>query len=219
MPRTLRELGAVDDAARNDYGLAGATARVTVDFGAAAREIVVGGEVYGSGDRYVLDPATGLAYVLSEDLIDPLENAAARLLERRLHAFDRDEIVRVIVRAGDGRERTWQRSAGSDFGDETWTAPDSPDRPDQTFANFMERLRRLWVDEYRPGEDVAGLERVVRVEYFGEKDEPIGFFELFRQTAAQGEPAYLLRTELTRVPARTYEGLAEQVAADAAQLF
>lgn len=217
-PQALRDLGVVDDAGKAEYGLADTTARITVDFGETVREVVIGSEVYGSGDRYALDPATSRAYVLPEDVVDPLENATARLLERRLHAFGRNDVTRVIAHAG-GQERVMQRSEGTDIGDESWTAPDTPDRPDQTFANFMDRLRRLWVNEYEPDLDVSGLERVIRVEYFGAEEESLGFLELFRRAGADGEPEYLLRTELTRVPARTYGRLAEEVAGDVEQIF
>ncbi|HEX7049365.1 MAG TPA: hypothetical protein VF188_04050 [Longimicrobiales bacterium] len=217
-PRALRDLGAPDSALREAYGLADSTAQIAIRFRDGERSLTIGGSAYSSNDRYALDPATGRGYVLPSETVALLEDADSRLPERRLHDFDRRDLVEVVVTAGGG-ERTLRRADGAGPGEEVWTAPDAPDRPDQTFANFMLRLRRLSVNEYLPDADLSTLEPTLRIEYFGPDREPLGFFELFHRPGVEGEAAYVFRTELTRVAVTTYGNMAEEVASDAAQLF
>jgi hypothetical protein len=216
--RAHRDLGVPAPERLADYGLTDSTANLTIRIGDRERTLLVGGNVYALSDRYTLDPETGRVYVLPGSTIQLFEGAVARLPERRPHAFERSAIGEVVVRAG-GREHVMRRAAGAAPGEEVWTPPDAPDQPDQTFANFMNRLRRLWIGDYVPDVDVAGLELVVRAEYLDGRREPLGFLELFRRAGADGEPEYLVRTELTRVPTTTFQMLAEELAADVAQLF
>ena len=216
--RARRDLGVPSAERLSEYGLTDSTTHLTVRVGGHKRTLVVGGRVYALSDRYVLDPETGHVYVLAGHIVQLLEDAASRLPERRLHAFERSAIARTVVRAG-GREHVRQRAVGASPGEEVWTPPDAPDQPDQTFANFMDRLRQLWIGNYKPDVDVAGLELVLRVEYLDRKQQPLGFLELLRRANADGQPEYLIRTELTRVPTTTHNALAEQLATDVAQLF
>lgn len=216
--RALRDLGVVDDARKGEYGLADATARLVVNFRTRTRELVVGGSVYGSGDRYVLNPENGRTYVLSGELVRSLAGADVTLQERRLHAYEPDRVASVTLRTAKG-ERTRLRTGGERFGPSTWASPDSPDQPDQTFGNFMQRLEQLWISEFAPGLDPASLVSVVRADYLDAKGRPLGYLELFRKASSEGGVEYYLKTELLRVLAKTYEGLAEAVEQDAGQLF
>lgn len=216
--RALRDLGVADDARKGDYGLAGGTARLTANFGGRARELVVGGSVYGSGDRYVLDPVSGRVYVVAAQLVRSLEGADVTLQERRLHAYEPDRVASVVLRTAKG-ERRMLRTGGERFGPSTWASPDTPGEPDQTFGNFMQRLDQLWISEFAPGLEAATLVSVVRADYLDARGGPLGYLELFRKPDPQGGVEYYLKTELLRLPAKTYEGLAEAVEQDAGQLF
>ncbi|MBI4538931.1 MAG: DUF4340 domain-containing protein [Gemmatimonadetes bacterium] len=217
--RAVRDLGVVEDTARRrEYGLVEPTGRIVIQFRDEARELEVGGDIYGSGDRYVLEPQSGRTYVVSGSLIRLAEAGDLTLMERRLHAFEADKVATVRVRSST-RERTMQRSGGQQFGSSVWTRPETPDQPDQTFANFMQRLEQLWISGYATTLDPSTLSLVVRVDYFGEEGPPLGYLELLKRTNAERKVEYYLRTELGRVLTRTYEGLAESVDKDVAQLF
>lgn len=216
--RAFRDLGVVDDARKGDYGLAGATARLVVNFRTRARELVVGGSVYGSGDRYVLNPENGRTYVIAGQLVRSLEGADVTLQERRLHAYEPDRVASVTLRTAKG-ERTMLRTGGEGFGPSTWASPDTPDQLDQTFGNFMQRLEQLWISDFAPALDPATLVSVVRADYLDAKGRSLGYLELFRKPSSEGGVEYYLKTELLRVLAKTYEGLAEAVEQDAGQLF
>src|SRR5262249_43393972 len=62
--RAERELGALKDADKTDYGLDAPKDKLTVTLVSGAKQLALGARVYGGDDRYALDPATGQVYVL-----------------------------------------------------------------------------------------------------------------------------------------------------------
>lgn len=217
-PRALRDLGPADAEKRKTFGLDSATARLTVQFRERERELIVGGPVFATADRYALEPTRDRIYVLPAELVQPLDNALSLLPERRLHWFAPSRIGTVTVRSGE-RTRTMLRTSGDTYSAATWAPPEAPERADQTFANFIQRVEQLWVSRYAPRLDPATLTLVLRVDYVNERGRPLGFLELYRRPGQGETPEYYVRTELTRVPTRTYDGLAQGVERDLSQIF
>ncbi|HZD04052.1 MAG TPA: hypothetical protein VE173_04015, partial [Longimicrobiales bacterium] len=181
------------------------------------------GSVFGSTDRYALDPATGRAYAISGELVQTLESGRVRLQDRDLHDFEMSRVDRVVLTTP-GAERVRVRTgAGPQAG---WASPETPDRADATFANFMGRVETLRVLDYHPGLSADSLEFLARLEYLNDDGERLGVLEFYRrhgqeagQPGAAGETGYYLRTERTRILARVNAPVAEQVAEDLEQLF
>lgn len=215
-PRSLRDLGTLDAEREEEYGLAGSPGRLVVQLDRDTHELLVGGVVFGTGDRYVRDAATERAYVLQGAAFGSLDSAEQIFFETRLHAFALDAVAAVTVRTERG-ERTMRKAADGPLGS-SWTPPDATDRPDQTFANFMERLGQLWVAEYIPSVDRASLNEVASVDYLDDAGSSIGHTGLLRSDSG-GEPTYYVVTELTRVPVRLIRGAAERFDQDVAQLL
>jgi hypothetical protein len=80
----------------------------------------------------------------------------------------------------------------------------------------MERVGQLAIAGFEDQVPVESLERLLRVEYAGSEDESLGFLELFRLPESG---SYYLRSERTRVPARTIQAFAERVEQDLSQIF
>ena len=215
MPRAIRDLGAVDAEREQEYGLADAPGHLTVSFGGGERELLIGGSVFATGDRYVKDPSSGRVYVVISSTIHGIENAESVLLERQLHAFDLSDVMTVTVRTA-GNERTMRQARGS--ASPAWTPPDAPDQPSQTFANFMNRLEQLWVVSYAPAVDRDSLRMLARIEYLDANGRAMGHVELFRADGEDG-PEYLVATEHTRMLAHVHPTVAEPLEADVMQLF
>jgi hypothetical protein len=207
--RVVRALGAVTPEREQELGLVEPGARITVDLTDGPRELVVGDSVYGGSDRYALDTSSGTILVLPADLIGPLRLGSAALRERQVHRFSSDDVALVRVSA-DRRQREALRSAAGASSPVRWAEPDSPDRPDVTFANFMERVSQLAIEGYEPGVDIRALQTVTRLEYFDAEDALLGFVELFRDPSA-ASPRYYLLSERTRIPAAAITLLAERV--------
>lgn len=214
--RALRDLGEVGAEREQEYGLAGAAPRLVVDFGGRTRELSVGGAAFGTSDRYVKDAASGSVYVIPGIPIENLEAPEVGLPDRRPHAFQIERVATVTVRTARG-ERTMRRSASA-AAPGTWTPPDAPELPDQTFANFMERLQQLWITEYTPATDRSRLQSLARVEYFDANGRVLGHLELLRSGSEQGAEYYLV-TEHTRALAKVSAEIAETLDQDVMQLL
>ena len=215
-PLAIRDLGIPDDARMQEYELNEPEGRLTIVLGGTERTLEIGGAPWGSSDQYVRDPATGRAYVLDAPLLRMMSNAQMSLPERRLHAFEDDRVEQVTVRTTGGA-RTMRRATGGD-GAATWVLPDQPESPDQTFANFMERVGRLWLQEFAPEKEMGELEHVVRIDYVDSRGNEIGYLDLYREEGEEG-PAYFVRTELSRVLAAVLPSIAEQIEQDVNTLF
>lgn len=215
--RALRDLGQLDDDAKREYELTEPERSMTVDFGDVERRIELGGTVFGGPHRYALDPATGQGYVISNEMLVGLEGGPATLQSRELHRYDDAQVTSVNVRTPTG-ERRMMRETDGPF--PVWSDPDTPGDGDQTFANFMERVQQLSMITYDVGLSADTLQLVVRIDFAGEGDVPIGFLEMFRAAPdEQGVVEFHVRTEATRVLARANRSVAERVDQDLAAVL
>lgn len=215
--RVLRDLGFLDDARLEELGLSSPGATVTVEFEDDRRVIHLGDVVYGGSDRYAWDPAAGRGLVVPSDVIQPLEIGSGALRERRLHSFRDGDVATVRVESA-GRERVMQRVSSGAGAPAAWAPPESPERPDPEFADFMERVSQLAIDGFPPPMDADALEAILRVDYLDERGEPLGFLVLYRDHADPGGDLYLL-SERTHVVARAVRLLAERVEQEVPGLF
>ena len=202
--RVLRSLGTLSDEQRARFGLVDPEARLTVEFTGETRELIVGDTTFGSADRYALEPATGMGYVLSRHLVGSLALGDGSIRERSVHHFPVTEVAMVRIVGGDGRERTMARTEGGE-----WTEPDGQ-IPDAGFANFMERVGQLAIEGYRNLPPPREPRLFLRVEYEDANGDALGFVELFRDDFAERD-SYYIRSEATRIVARVPSILAERV--------
>ncbi len=216
--RVVRDLGTLAgaDANTDRFGVGDPYARLTIAFSDGERELLIGNQTPGGSDRYALDPSTGSLYVMPADVLGPLDTGAGALRERRLHYFLPGDVSRVQIEAN-GQARSMVRSDAGPGTPSTWSQPGSGE-PDQTFANFMERVSQLAIEDFERGAAVSPTERRLRIDYFDVDDDPLGFVEVYRRSAPAGETYYLV-SERTRVPALGIRSLAERVDLDLPQLF
>jgi len=204
--RVIRDLGELSPERMARYGLADAEERIAVRFDDELRELVVGDSIFGGGDRYAAELATGVGYVIPRDLVNPLRIGEGAIRERWLHHFQDADVATVQVVTGTGDQpRTMARSESGD-----WTGPESTE-PDAGFANLMERIGQLAIAGY--GVDPSSLGNpipLLRVDYIDAEGSALGFVELFRDASAERD-GYYIRSERTRVVAHAVTTLAERV--------
>lgn len=202
--RVQRDLGELSEERKTRYGLADSGRHLSVLFTDGQRDLVVGDSVFGSGDRYAMESATGAGYVLPRYLVDQLDGGDGRLRERLAHHFTPDEIGAVRI-SGPAGERRMARTESGD-----WTEMDDGS-PDTGFGNFMERVGMLAVGEgYRDLPSPQTLTLIMRIDYVSREAEPLGFAELLHDG---GDPrkTYYMRSETTRILGRVPGILAERV--------
>jgi hypothetical protein len=220
--RALRELGALTDEQRKEYGLDASKTQLTVYYGNAQRSLAIGDRVYGGSDRYAIDAESGRAYVIAGEVVSPLEGSEAALRERDLLPFTSDQVKTATLATPNQTRELVRGDNEGPHGREaaTWAYADAPMDNDQTLANFMTRLEKLVPTEYLPERREDSMTRVVLVTYRGADGAQLGTLALYRAEAAAGaEPEYFLRTENTRVLGQVPAPSAEQIDKDLEQLF
>jgi hypothetical protein len=216
----LRDLGGLNDSLRLAYELVEPERRLRVTFENRTRELLIGGSVFGGGHRYALDVETDRGYVISSSVLQRLDGGQGGLRLTGLHEFEWQDVGAVTVRSARAEQR-WERGDSSDArpGGATWTSAGASE-PDQTFANFMDRIQRLAVIAYDSDSVADSLELRVRIDYLDAEDRPLGFVELYRQRTDRVEAfEYYLRTELTRILARAHPSIGERVDEDLGEIF
>jgi hypothetical protein len=225
--KALRDLGPVQ--AKEEYGLGAESDRLTVDVAGTAHELVLGAKVFGGDDRYVLEPAGGHIFVVAGENLRALDAPEFALRERKLHAFAPNDVAEVKVRRG-GKERALVRQAkgtpppdgelpAQRPGAATWADAATPDKPDQTLANFMERVEQLAPLEYGQAPEAASLTPVGTIEYRGKDGKVLGTVELTKKPAqTAGQFDYYVKSERTRGLAKVSPMAAARVDQDLEQV-
>lgn len=208
--RVIRLLGPLSAEDRAQYGLAHPASRIELEFSDERRELLLGDSVYGAQDRYAMDAESGVGYVLPGEIVRPLRSGEGALRERWIHDFRETDVGRVHATSPSG-ERVMLRS---DEGD--WT-PRGGGLPDPTFDNFMQRVEQMAIDGFDSLPPPDSLAPMLRLEYFDDDGDAMGFLELARYDDGRGP--YYVRSERTRIWARALAALAERVEEGLADLF
>lgn len=202
--RVRRDLGELSPERRMRYGLGDPAAHLTIRFADAERELVLGAPVYGGGDRYAMEPSTGIGYVLPGELVTRLENGDGAIRERSVHHFAVGDIGAVRISGPAGERRMARTESGE------WTEMDGG-AADTGFGNFMERVGELVPGEgYDNPPEPRTLTLFLRVDYVSVSAEPLGFVELLHDGGAPIK-TYYLRSESTRILGRVPGILGERV--------
>ena len=210
--RVLRDLGGIGRDRADEFGLHEPEAAVSIEFSDGAEDLYLGKTPVGSEDRYAWDSPEGSLYVIPADVIRPLMLGSPALRERQVHYFLASDVLRVRIEV-DGRERVMVRQP-SEIGDPAiWHPPGSSGQPDLTFANFMQRVSQVSIEGFGKEVSVDSLAELMRIEYFDEDDEEIGFLELYTESDESGDNYYIL-SERTKILAEAVKSLAEMVALD-----
>jgi len=224
--KALRDLGVPDDAAKKDYGLAQSTEKLTVGSGSATRELALGARVFGGNDRYVLDSKSGHAFVVGGEVFSPFDAGEAGLREKRLHGFDMKHLAQATIKAGD-KERPLVRVMKNAEADDpqrpsmgvSWADAKTPDKPDQTVTNVMDRMEHLMpIDYVQP--DETSLETIASFEYRGKDGKAIGSLSFTkRPSTSGGQVEYFVKTEQTRAIARVNPNAGARIENDITELL
>lgn len=233
--RALRDLGKPADAAKKEYKLTDAKTTLTVTFKDGKRTFLVGGSVYGGSDRYVVDQASGNAYVLSKDLVANLETGESSMQLVDPKGFDMKLLDSVTIEAY-GKKKDAARITTTDaegHQKKVWGEL-ATKKPNQTVGNFIDNTNNLKPTEYMAQLKPEQLTPIFKVTYKDAKGAPLGTLVLFKaetvaKTAEDGdldptapvrtEVSYYVLTEKTRVPALVRKDTAQRAEQDLPLVF
>ncbi|MBL8633460.1 MAG: DUF4340 domain-containing protein [Myxococcales bacterium] len=222
--KALRALGAVDDAKAKELGLTDSKKTLTVNAKGLSYKFVVGGTSYGSGDYYIRD-AQGQVFLLSQRIIADFEFSDSRLMERRLHRFERADFDRIEVKVGDKTRTIVQASRQNPQGF-FFAEAATPDKRDDSLKNWVEKLLRLSITDFlaqgeEPATSAAAMSgaaktgELVSVRFFDGRKE-LGNMVLSRHPNPKtNQPEYYARTETSVTLVRLLAATAESVITDA----
>jgi len=212
----IRDLGAAEDDRLAAFGLDEPAGTLTVQHQGGTFALSLGGEAYGTRDRYAKGDAR--IVLLDDKFLRPLQFARTRLMERRLQPYDEADIQRVAVRTPAGEATTLTQHNATDRGKAFWASPAEPDKKDATAGTWVGKLLRLRLREWTPSEDLpAERTEAFTATLTGQDGEDwtvtVSSATDGGKTSWWGEASWLRATvELT-------DSLAEEAAADVGALF
>lgn len=205
--RAKRAIGSIEGERLGEFGLDKPEGTLRVTVAGTEHVLVLGANAPGTGDRYVQDQATKAVYVVDATPSRDVAAGAVRLREANQHEWKFTDVDATSLTVG-GAARSIVR--GGTEGRRFWADAATPDVNDETVGNWLTKVERL-----RPTSHLEkmpeGAERVLRVEYRGNKKE-LGFFELWH-TGDKDAP-FAVVTEQLRLPAPVGKAQAEQLVDD-----
>jgi hypothetical protein len=144
--RAIRALGQVDDKKAKELGFPDSKKKLTVTAKGQTTEFVLGSTSYGGGDSYARD-GQGRAFLLPQRIIADFEFAESRLMERRLHRFERADFDRVEITVG-GKKRMLLQQKRQDPTNYYFSDAATPDKRDDTMKNWMDKVLRIAISDY-----------------------------------------------------------------------
>ena len=196
--RALRDLGELDDAERAEYGLAESTDNITAIFADGQRSLILGGRIYGSSDRYVVDTTTNHGYAIAGAVVRGLTSGETALRVKELHRFEPDKVATAALATAAGGKRTLVRTTvkGPKGDTKGWADPATPDKHDQTMANFLDSILKLRPSAYLLDLKAETLTPVVTIDYRDGAGKPLGRFELYKDSGGEGDDDLADRSHL-----------------------
>ena len=150
----LRELALSADNDGSAFGLDEPDGSITIT-GRSTTKLAVGSEAYGTRDRYV--KSGDKVYLVDDKTLRPLQFANTRMVERRLHGVDDQDMVSVTVTRG-ADTRTFTQQNAADRGKSYWADVETPDDKDIEGGTYVDKLSKLRAQKYVAEADTpAGL--------------------------------------------------------------
>lgn len=151
----LRALPTDSDVDLETFGLAEPEGTLEVTRRGQTLTMDIGGETYGSKDRYVR--YDGRIYLVDDGDLRPLQFATTRLVERGLYPYGSADIERITV-AFEGRQDTFVQQNRDDKAKAFWARQANPEDQDDTVETWVGKLTKLRLRAYVDEAEVGPVE-------------------------------------------------------------
>jgi len=216
-----RVLAGVGEDKYEDFGLVEPDASLTVEReGKDAKIFQIGGEAYGTRDRYVLDEGDGTVYLVDQDLLRPLKYATTRLPDRNLADIDKADIAKVTVSSVcepldtecEGATVEIEQQNAQDKENAFWALAGS-DEPSETAEAWLDKALGLKSAGYiQEGDEPTEVS--VRLQLILEGEETATTVEISTGLNPDGDETWYAQSEHTRGLVRLHKTQASEVAED-----
>ncbi|HMI93300.1 MAG TPA: DUF4340 domain-containing protein, partial [Polyangiales bacterium] len=219
--RATRGLGKLDKSKFADFGLDKVGTFLRVECGGKKVALEIGGRTFGSGDRYARDAKSGEVYLLDGSKVTDMQSAQFKFMQSELHEFTLEDVEEVTIKAAGKERRLVHRNRRDEQA--TWVDAADPDRRNELYGNWFQRLVTVKARAYlgpkdEPGADlqipVLGTKPVMTLDYKVE-GKPKAKLEITRVDTKAG-PMYYGRSEATHRWVALFESVAKQLEDDVA---
>jgi len=213
-----RALDTVPDDKLAELELTEPAASVTlVRKGKEPRTLQLGGEAYGTKDRYLRDVGSGRIYLVDDEFVRPLKYGNTRLPDRELFGVDIAEMASLVIAGPTGSLELEQRNR-DDEENAFWAAVGA-EEPAEVAATWLEKVLRLKSASYVQAEDVpASTEEAFSLQ-ITDVDGTTVTFEVSSGVNPDGDETWYGRSGHTRELVRLHNGPASQAAEDLVTVF
>lgn len=209
----LRELSGGADK-REAFGLDEPTGTVTVERAKGTITLTVGGETYGSKNKYVSREDQDRVFLLDDATLRPLQFAASRLTDRALLPFTGDDVRKLVVTLPSGTGFTYLQQNADDPANAFWSTAADPETADETAGTWIDKLFRMRLRNYTASEDAPTVLTPVFTYTASDQDGNSWAVEVLQATGEEGATEWYARSEHTRSLVQIPESLASGVVED-----
>ncbi|MBK8014283.1 MAG: DUF4340 domain-containing protein [Deltaproteobacteria bacterium] len=212
----VRSLGVLSPSELKSVGLSGKGERkFTITTRSQTRIFEVGGRTHGARDHYVRPEGRSEVYLVEARVLGDLEFPDGHFMQRRLVEASDEKTEKVIVADSLGRTRTLVRRSDDSPAGGFWALESSPDTPNETWGNYLDKLMKLSASEYL--DDTTRFEAqyrpILEAQWFGKDGKVTGAVTLAKE--GEGKNAnYAARSMATRAPVKVARFTAEQLEHD-----
>jgi hypothetical protein len=126
---------------------------VILDRNGKTTDIELGGEAYGTKDRYARIAGTNDIYLIDDEVLRSLKFARTRLPDRDLFPFETPKIESAVI--GDGTSSITLTQKNRDDKDKaTWAPADAPDDTSAQYKTWMDKFLKAKASSYASEADL-----------------------------------------------------------------
>ena len=212
----LRVLPDVDDDKLAELELAEPEAWVEIQRKGRTQKLELGGEAYGTRDRYVRDVESGEVYMVDADVLRPLAHAKSRLPDRELIGLEEEAVTQVTL-SGTAGDVTMVQQNRDDRKRAFWANATDTTRSVEMYENWLDKLFRLRALSYvQPDEkpDPSVLEKVFSASFHPERGEPIALDVMQYTPEGETQPKFVAKSTHTHEWVNLHKTLAAEAVDD-----
>jgi len=150
----IRQLEGVDDAKLVTIGLDEPEDSLEITRRGRTTVFDVGGEAYGTRDRYIRDRDSGAVYLVDDEVLRPLRYARTRLPDRRLTVLERVDLVGATITNPVGASVEVHQKNKDDQQQALWVRSSAPDEVDEQLKTWMDKALKLKGTSYAKPDDM-----------------------------------------------------------------
>jgi len=196
-----------------DFGLDEPTEYLEIQRqGKDTRTFDLGGEAYGTKDRYIRDRASEKVYLVSADALNPLKRGATSLPDRALMGLEESDALQVQVNSA-ADTLTLEHRNRDDEDASHWRVI-GDEEPNESAGTWLEKIFRLRSAFYVQADEAPINQELMFAVTVTAEDSSTEVLEVFKGDSPSGDVAWYARSPYTRELVQLHTSPASQAAED-----